>query len=370
MNMIKTTGREAVVQLHGRLDRTQAGRWWREVTDTLKATTPQHLVLDFRGVTGIDTAGVALLLNLEDRCGQQGIKLSHLHLPAAVGQFLGSWREHSSGRPIREVKPRIDPLSRLGAWGWQHLCEAYAFIRFLGDFLAAGPRQLMHPGGMHLREILYQIQFVGVGAVPLLVTMNLLLGALLVFQGIDTVRTFGQDIFIADIVVIAVTREMGPLLTALILAGRLGGAFAAEIGTMKLNEEIDALTVHNFDIIRFLVLPRVFALMLAAPLLTMISDAAGIIGGLLTSNVILDMPILSFLTEAQKALRSCDIYTGLIKGGVYGAFIALIGCFRGLRTGTEPMSLGIQTTSSVVTGIFVVIFFDTLLSYIFQMNGW
>ena len=188
--MIKTTGREAVVQLHGRLDRTQAGRLWREVTDTLKATTPQHLVLDFRGVTGIDTAGVALLLNLEDRCGQQGIELSHLHLPAAVGQFLGSWREHSSGRPVHEVKPRIDPLSRLGKRVWQNLCEAYAFIQFLGDFLAAGPRQLMHPGGMHMREILYQIQFVGVDAVPLLVTMSLLLGALMVFQGIDTILYF------------------------------------------------------------------------------------------------------------------------------------------------------------------------------------
>jgi phospholipid/cholesterol/gamma-HCH transport system permease protein len=258
----------------------------------------------------------------------------------------------------------------LGELGWYYLGEAYAFVRFLGDFLAAGPRQLLHRGGMHTREILYQIQVVGVGAVPLLVTMSLLLGALMVFQGITTVRQFGQDIFIADIVVIAVTREMGPLLTAVILAGRLGGAFAAEIGTMKLNEEIDVLTVHNFDVIRFLVWPRVLALMLAAPLLTMISDAAGIIGGLITSNVILNMPLVTFLVEAQTALRRCDIYTGLIKGGVFGTAIALIGCFRGFRTNTEPISVGMQTTSAVVTGIFVVIFLDTVFSYIFPLYGW
>jgi len=206
--------------------------------------------------------------------------------------------------------------------------------------------------------------------VPLLMTLSLLLGALMVFQGMNSVSNFGNPVYIADMVVIAVSREMGPLLTAVILAGRSGAAFAAEIGTMKLNEEIDALEVHNFDITGYLVLPRVFALMVAGPILTMISDVTGILGGMVTSEVAMQLPAASFLHEAQSVFGSSDIYTGLIKGTVFGAFIGLIGCYRGLRTGMGAGSVGIQTTSAVVTGIFVVIFLDTLFSYIFQMYGW
>jgi phospholipid/cholesterol/gamma-HCH transport system permease protein len=250
------------------------------------------------------------------------------------------------------------------------LQDAKAFLRFLGDFLVAGPKQLIHPRRLHAGEMFYQMQLVGVGAVPLLVSLSLLLGALMVFQGMNSIRNFGAPVFIADMVVIAVTREMGPLLTAVILAGRSGAAFAAEIGTMKLNEEIDALTVHNFDITSYLVLPRVFALMLAGPMLTMLSNFTGILGGLVTSEVVLQLPAASFLREAQNVLTPSDIYTGLIKGAVFGAFIGLIGCFRGLRTGMGAGSVGIQTTSAVVTSIFVVIFLDTLFSYIFQMYGW
>jgi phospholipid/cholesterol/gamma-HCH transport system permease protein len=303
-------------------------------------------------------------------CSSLGIELILRNLPDTVKPFLTYVKERSSGQPARIVRPWLDPISRLGDWGLRQLQDAYAFVRFLGDFLMAGPIQLMHPSRLHVTELLYQTQLVGAGAVPLLVMLSLLLGALMVFQGMGSVRNFGQDIYIADLVVIAVTREMAPLLTAVVLAGRTGAAFAAEIGTMKLNEEIDALTVHNFDITRYLALPRIFAITLSGPLLTMISDAAGILGGLVTSEVVLHLPTASFLHEAQRILTPSDIYTGLIKGAVFGAFIGLIGCFRGLQTGLGAGSVGIQTTSAVVTSIFVVIFLDTLFSYIFQLYGW
>jgi phospholipid/cholesterol/gamma-HCH transport system permease protein len=360
----------AVVHLRGRLDRTQATLLWQELLEPLKQTKPPQLILDFAEVTGMDTAGAAFLRLLESRCASQGTKLSHRHLPEAVRPFLQYIEEHSSGRQTPWARPRLDFISRSGDWVWNHLVDAGAFVRFLGDFLVAAPRQLLHLRRLNIGEFLYQMQLVGVGAVPLLVTLSLLLGALMVFQGMKTVSNFGAPVYIADMVVIAVSREMGPLLTAVILAGRSGAAFAAEIGTMKLNEEIDALTVHNFDITSYLVLPRVFALMLAGPMLTMISDATGILGGLLTSEAALQLPAASFLHEAQMIFRASDIYTGLIKGAVFGTFIGLIGCFRGLRTGLGAGSVGIQTTSAVVTGIFVVIFLDTLFSYIFQMYGW
>ena len=370
MNVVRQAEGDAVVHLRGRLDRAQATSLWYELVEPLKQTKPPHLILDFTEVTGMDTAGAALLRNLGDLCANQGTKLSHRHLSETLKPFLRYMEEHSSGRPTPWAKPRPDFISRLGDLVWEHLQDTGAFLRLLGDFLVAGPKQLLQPRRLHIGELLYQVQLVGVGAVPLLVTLSLLLGALMVFQGMKSVSNFGNPVFIADMVVIAVTREMGPLLTAVILAGRSGAAFAAEIGTMKLNEEIDALAVHNFDITGYLVLPRVFALMVAGPILTMISNVTGIFGGMVTSEVAMQLPAASFLREAQSVFATSDIYTGLIKGAVFGAFIGLIGCFRGLRTGMGAGSVGIQTTSAVVTGIFMVIFLDTLFSYIFQMYGW
>jgi phospholipid/cholesterol/gamma-HCH transport system permease protein len=361
---------DTVVYLRGRLDRAQATEIWRELATLLKGTKPPHLIIDFQEVTGMDTAGAALLFSLKSLCAKQGTQLSYRHLSEAVSPFLRYMEEHWSGRLAPKPKPRLDFISRFGEWGLNNLRDAATFVRLVGDFLATAPRQLLRPQRLHVVELFYQIQLVGVGAVPLLVMLSLLLGALMVFQGMNTVRNFGNMIYIADMVVVAVTREMGPLLTAVVIAGRSGAAFAAEIGTMKLNEEIDALTVHNFDITSYLVLPRVLALMLAGPILTMVSNAAGILGGLVTSETTLGLPAASFLNEAQKILTPSDIYTGLIKGAVFGAFIGLIGCFRGLQTGLGAGSVGIQTTSAVVTSIFVVIFLDTLFSYIFQMYGW
>ncbi len=361
---------DLVVHLRGRLDRTAAGPLWRELGDIFKRTTPARLILDFREVTGIDTAGVALLLSLERLCLSQNTEISQRNLPEALAPFLNYLRERSAGLPVAAAVAQADPVSRLGASLFSHLRDAYAFVRFLGDSLAAGPRQLISRGRWHWREVLVQFQSAGVGAVPLLGTLSLLLGALMVFQGMNTVQSFGAIIYIVDLVVTAVSREMAPLLTAIILAGRSGAAFAAEIGTMKLNEEIEALAALNLDITGFLALPRIIALMLAGPLLTMLSDAAGILGGLVTSRVMLDLPMESFLNEAQQVLTPSDIYSGLIKGAVFGGFIGLIGCFRGLTAGLGPGSVGIQTTSAVVTGIFVVVFLDTLFSYIFQMYNW
>ena len=359
-----------VVRLRDRLDRTQAAKIWRELAKLLKTVKPPHLIIDFQEVEGIDTAGAALLFSLESLCANRGTELSYRHLSEAVSPFLRYMEEHTSGQPPPRSTGRPDMISRLGDWGLRNLRGAEAFVQFLGDFLAAAPRQFLQPRRLLAGEMLYQIQLVGMGAVPLLIMLSLLLGALMVFQSMKSVSNLGTMIYVADMVVVAVTREMGPLLTAVVMAGRSGAAFAAEIGTMKLNEEIDALTVHNFDITRYLVVPRVFALMVAGPILTMVSNAAGIMGGLVTSNTVLGLPAASFLGEAQKIISPSDIYTGLIKGGVFGLFIGLIGCFRGLRTGMGAGSVGIQTTSAVVTSIFVVIFLDTLFSYIFQMFGW
>lgn len=359
-----------VVRLPGQLNRIDAASLWRETLRAIRSAQSKRLILDFQDVSGIDTAGVALLQSLKHFCEQRHIEVTEKNQPEPVAQFLQYIRKRTSALPKQRVVEVADPISRLGAWGLLHLRDARAFVQLLGDFIAAAAKQLRSPGRLRMRETLYQIQLVGVGAVPLVVGLSLLLGALMVFQGMNSVRNFGNIIYIADMVVIAVAREMGPLLTAVILAGRSGAAFAAEIGTMKLNEELDALAVMDLDSTRFLVLPRVFAMMVAGPCLTMLSDASGILGGMITSWATLGLPITSFLHESHRVLAPNDFYTGLIKGFVFAGFVGLIGCFRGLRSGFGPGNVGIQTTSAVVTGIFVVILLDTFLSYVFQMFGW
>jgi phospholipid/cholesterol/gamma-HCH transport system permease protein len=363
-------GGDAVIHLGGRFDRTRAGPLWLEVAADLAAARPPHLVLDFQDLQSIDTAGAAFLFRLENLCDRQGIKLTRRNLPKTVAPFLGYLEERWSGRPLLKKQPPIDPVSQVGKSGLRNLRDAYAFVRLLGEFLAAGARLLLKPWRWHLGEVLYQIRLAGVGAVPLLITLSLMLGALMVFQGMTTVSNFGAVVLIADMVAAAVTKEMGPLLTAVILAGRSGAGFAAEIGTMKITDEIDALTVLNFDIVTVLAWPRVLALMISGPLLTMIADASGIVGGLVCSRVVLHLPMISFLEEARQVLSVHVIYSGLIKGCVFGGAVGFIGCFRGLTAGLGPGSVGVQTTSAVVTAIFVVILLDTLFSYLFQMYQW
>jgi phospholipid/cholesterol/gamma-HCH transport system permease protein len=364
------SGGDVVIYLRGRFDHHRAGPLWREAVTALEAARPPRLILDFQDLSSIDTAGAAFLFSLETFCDRRRIKLSRRRLPQDVAQFLGYLQERWSGRPLFKPQLELDPISQLGKLGWRNLKDAQDFVRFLGEFLAAGVRMLLQPGRLHVTEVLYQIKLAGVGAVPLLVTLSLLLGSLMVFQGMTTVTNFGAVVLIADMVAVAVTKEMAPLLTAVILAGRSGAGFAAELGTMKIGEEIDALAVLNFDIVTVLVWPRVLALVLAGPLLTMIADASGILGGVVCSRLFLNLPMISFMEEARKVLTYHEIYSGLIKGGVFGGAVAFIGCFRGLTAGLGAGSVGVQTTSAVVTAIFVVIFLDTLFSYIFQMFNW
>jgi phospholipid/cholesterol/gamma-HCH transport system permease protein len=261
-------------------------------------------------------------------------------------------------------------VSRLGAWVLLKMHEGRALVRFVGDFAAAGLASLIHPRQMRIREVLYHTQVVGTDAMPIVAGLSFLMGIIMAFQAATTLQTFGAAIYVADIVTISTTREMGPLLTAVIIAGRSGAAFAAEIGTMKINEEIDALEVMGFDITRFLVLPRVFALMLAGPLLTLLANAAGIAGGASAAVVLLNLSAVNFFAEVNKILSPADIYTGLIKGFGFAALVGFIGCFRGLRASMAAESVGVQATSAVVSGILLIIVADAVFTAIFQIYGW
>ncbi|MFO7801953.1 MAG: ABC transporter permease, partial [Desulfovermiculus sp.] len=194
--------------------------------------------------------------------------------------------------------------------------------------------------------------------------------SVVVFQGEGVAETFGAPIYVAHMVAQSITAQMAPVLTALLLAGRSGTSFAAKIGTMKIRQELDVLAVRNMDIIKMLVLPRVLAIGLVAPLLTMLASASGILGGLLTGAVFLDLSPAAFLGEVQATLENKDITMALVKGLVFGVVIGLTGCFHGMRTENTADSVGFRTTAAVVSSTFFIIAVNSIFAALFNTFGW
>jgi phospholipid/cholesterol/gamma-HCH transport system permease protein len=369
MRTERTAEGQISLHLSGPVDRSQVGDLWTEIQELLRAGEPGRLLVDFREVTRIDTAGVVVLRALADLCAGRGIEVTRVNVPEGVEQFLRYASERASGNTDEPSIPRPGPVSRLGSWALGKLVEASVVTRFVGDLTAAAGRTILRPHRLRLREMLWRLQVVGAHATPMVLLLSALMGMIIVFQGIATARNFGATTYVSDVVGIAVTREMAPLLTAVVMAGRSGAAFAAEIGSMRISQQIDALAVMDFDIAEFVVLPRVLALALAGPLLTLLADAAGILGGLITSVMVLDIPVVVFLQHVQNSLGPGDLYTGAIKGATFGALVGLVGCFRGLTTGFAAGSVGEQTTSAVVTGILLIVVADGLFSALFQLFG-
>ena len=216
----------------------------------------------------------------------------------------------------------------------------------------------------------YYFQLSGANAMSIVFLVSFLLGLVMSYQAAIQLRQFGANIFVADLVSLALARELAPVFTAIILAGRSGSAFAAEIGTMKVGEELDALAVMGFNLTEFITVPKVFALMLCAPLLTMWSNFAGILGGIVVGSISLDLTAYSFLHEIYGVLEISDLASGLIKAEFFAILISLIGCFRGFETEMSADSVGRQTTSAVVSGLFLIIFADAIFTVIFHEIGW
>jgi phospholipid/cholesterol/gamma-HCH transport system permease protein len=366
----KAEGEESVVHLYGRLDRDVVGPLWTTVVRSLEEARPRQIILDFQEVTGIDTAGAALLQKMETFCANQGIAFFLQNVPKAVDEYFQYIKEHSSETLYRQPGPSPNSLSRLGQWSVDKIRAMGAFVEFIGDVTWASISLLGRSTKSRLHELWYHLETVGAQAMSLVIALSGLMGMVIAFQSASSMKDFGISIFLADAVVIGVTREMAPLMVGVVLAGRSGAAFAAEIGTMKINEELDALVVMDFDLTTFLVLPRVLALALAGPLLTILANGAGIFGGFLTAVFFLHLPAFGFIREVRYALTPVQLYTGMIKGFSFGLLIGLIGCFCGLRTGVAPESVAKQTTTSVVSGIFIIILADAFFSGIFNVYGW
>ncbi|WP_415407991.1 ABC transporter permease [Sulfurovum sp. CS9] len=327
-----------------------------------KVPYDKQIIWDVSGIEQFDSAGVLLFIEYFERFKKE-----------TEVEVIGYTEEEKSmytllkEKNLKEViaPPKQTILEKIG----QNTVEIYKdlkdFVTFLGHLFSAFFHTLMHPGDMRFKEMIYHIHKSGFNALIIIGLSAFLVGLVIAYQSGVQLAKFGADLFIVDTVAISITREMGPMITAIVIAGRSGSAYTAEIGAMKITEEIAAMRTMGFDPYYFLVLPRIFALMIALPLLIFFADIMGIFGGMVASNLQLNISMGQFIERLNEVLEVKHYILGMIKGPVFAFLIAAVGCYRGLQVSENTESIGLHTTASVVNSIFLVIAFDALFSVIY-----
>ena len=352
------------ITIEGRLDSNTTGKIWRQATETLATAKTRSVVVDASQIYYCDGSGIALfvhLRNLQRKAGGQ-LEIHGLRL-----EFEGLLEESDLGdleqlESQRRSKTNLaEDVGRAVVGFWE---DTRSLIGFVGELVSALGTAAMHPKNVRWRDAVRVAETAGVNALPIIVLVSFLMGVIMAFQGAISLRRFGADVFVANLVGLAMLRELGPLMTAIILAGRSGSAFAAELGTMKVREEIDALKTMGLDPVRFLVVTRVIAAVVMTPLLTVFADLLGLIGGAVVMRSF-GIPLVTFYHQVQYQVTYGSFVGGLVKSFVFGILVAAIGCLRGLQTTTGASAVGESTTRAVVSGIVLIVITDGIFSVVF-----
>ncbi len=359
------------LRLTGRLDVHAVERHWgtlrRRVRDLAEQAGAQDVVVDMEGVEYCDGAGAALLHALEQDLGRAGAEVRFEGMGSMVRDQLAPYRELETVEPARAARGRgwwpglLDGIDRVGR-------AAHSQFTFVGELARAIGSSLRRPRQVRWGDTLRVAEAAGFQALPIVSLIAFLLGVILAFQSAIAMRQFGGEIFVANLVAVSLFRELGPLMMAILLAGRSGAAFAAEIGTMKVNEEVNALKTMGLDPVHFLVLPKVLAGLLVAPLLALYANMIGLIGGAVVMQGF-GIPWVAYFNQVTSALSPSDLFSGLVKAVVFGLVVAGVGCLRGLQTGSGAASVGLSTTSAVVTSIILIVVLDGVFAVLFYHLG-
>ncbi len=331
------------------------------------------VIYDASEITAMDTGGALLLHRSLLAAGRAGRTASLQGLPlefAALLHMVETQPVSASGVvPAQEGQGGKEGwIERVGRAAWHQLESGSRGLAFLGESTVACLRVLRRPGSLRWRSLLRMLQIDGVNALPITGLLTFLIGVVIAYQGAEQLRKFGTNIFIVDLVGISLLREISPLIVAILIAGRSGSAYAAEIGTMKVTEELDAVRTLGISPMALLVLPRVLALVIALPLLTVYADALGVFGGMLIASSQLSVSFTEFLSRFEEAVAVRHFFIGIAKAPFFAVIIALVGCYQGFQIRGGVDDVGRHTTISVVQGIFLVIVFDAICSIL--LNWW
>lgn len=329
----------------------------------------QCVQLDLKGehLGRWDSRLVLFLFELEAYCKQQNIILDMTDLPIAAQGLL----KQASAFPVRDSGQKINQdvtfITQLGLQAQDFYKQTLTMLAFVGEVCFSSMRLLRGKACFRQQDLWLIMQECGPKALPIVTLISLLVGLILAFVGAMQLKIFGAQIYVANLVGLGMAREMGAMMTAIIMAGRTGAAFASQLGSMQVNEEIDALETLGISPIDFLVLPRMLALIIMLPLLCLYADLMGILGGLLVCVTLLDISVVEYLVQTKSALDLNDFYTGLIKSSVFGVLVALSGCLSGMQCGRSSSSVGDAATAAVVAGIISIVVADATLTVIYQI---
>ncbi len=354
----------------GRLTLADAGSLWKQLQGRV-AALPSGASLNFNmsGVESIDGGALALLVHVRSDLRLRRVECEFVSASPRIQELVHLYRGDVDPKPRKKRRP-ASALEQIGLATVAFGVELKAVFDFLGSAVLAALGLLREPRTANWKAVAPIMERTGTDAVPIVLLINFLVGFVMAFQGAVQLKQFGANIFVADLVDLSVVRELGPLMTAIIVCGRSGAAFAAELGTMKVSEEVDALQTLGFGPISYLVLPRVLALMLVMPVLTLFADLIGMIGGLAVGLLSLDLTVSGYLIESRKALTLWDVGSGLVKSLVFAMAVAIISCQQGFATTGGAEGVGRRTTSSVVSILFALILIDaafTVLFYAFHL---
>lgn len=359
----------ARISLVGRLCFEDAGVVWKELRSLRRKLPSAHkLTIDLSRLEAIDGGSAALLLHAQERLTRQGLLASFTDAsPTVSGVFEMYQRDAGAGRPRKRHAPGM--FDQIGRSATVILRELQLVLAFVGQLVVSTRKVFISPRSVNWSEVPHIMERAGADAVPIVLLINFLVGLVMAFQASTQLKQLGANILVADLIGISVTRELGPLMTAIVVSGRSGAAFAAEFGAMRVNEEIDALQTMGLSVTRFMVLPRLIGLMLAMPLLVLLADVVGILGGLTVGIYFLDLTPIAYLHELQKVVSQWDVYSGLIKSVMFAGAIALISSQQGLVAEGGAEGVGQRTTSAVVATLFVLIIIDALFTVLFKVVG-
>lgn len=353
------------LRLSGPLTLEEGGVLWQRLEQELLPGKSYRV--DLSGVERMDGAASAMLLFLKGRVEEAGGAVELSGGNADVTKLLEVYGARS--RSLKPPARRPGFLAQVGSMTTAVVDSTRDTLAFVGDLVASIPAVFRNPRSVQWADVGHLMERAGADGVPIVLLINFLIGAILALQSAPLLKQYGANIFVADLVGFAVVRELGPLMTAIIVCGRSGAAYAAELGTMKVSEEIDALRTMGLEPQRFLVLPRMIALVFMVPILTLLADVVALFGGALVAAAVLDVTPVSYWNQLRGELDLWDVFGGLVKAGVFAGAITFISCQRGLSTRGGAAGVGASTTSAVVTVLFSLVMLDAVFTMVFHALG-
>ena len=354
------TGEEATIRLAGRLSLDDLEPLMADLQAIPGRLKPRRLSVDLAGVDYLDSAGALALIELENLAKSLTIPFDLLNVSGTNHGLLGLIdREALQRPPLRPESIRPTAVEKLGEVARRQYRDFLEIMSFVGQLVVALAYSLAHPRSVRWEDVKFYMKRAGADGLPIVALISLLLGLIMAFMSSLQLKQFGATIYVANLVTLAMVRELGPIMTAILVAGRSGSAFAAEIGTMVVNDEVNALVTMGFDPIRFLAVPKVLAVMVVVPILTVYADLFAILGGLIVGITGLDLTAFTYIQQTKSSIRVFDFATSLIKAVVFALLIAGIGCQRGFKVKGGAEGVGTSTTSAVVSAIFLIILADS-----------